>query len=272
MISSSFISGTMLEMSWVEIREAAQKGAAVLFPIAVVEEHGPHMSVSVDIFMSYLLARQAKERLKDLDIESLIAPPFYWGINGTTKKLPGSFFVSKETVVAMLTDLFMSLKNWGFKTIIAIPGHGEKDHLRAIDEALKTIFDRTGEGAFMIVPSIMAEGSGIQNSAYTVIVNMPGPAGDDPDALMDTHAGMIETSMMLQYFPDHVDGELYLKLPPAQVKAEDYSRWEEGGDFFDEVSPQGYLGAPALASPELGKAIIDAIVEESLRYVLDRLE
>lgn len=268
---SSFISETMLEMSWVEIEEAAKKEAVVFFPIAVVEEHGPHMSVSVDIFMSYLLARRARELLQERGIDSIIAPPFYWGINGTTLKLPGSFYVSKETAVAMLVDIFMSLKNWGFKKIIAIPGHGEKDHLRAIDEALKIVHERTGEGAFMIVPSIMTEGSGIESSAHTVIVEMPGLTGDDPDALVDTHAGMIETSMMLQYYPDHVDHELYPKLPPSQVKASDYARWEEGGDFFAEVSPQGYLGAPALASADLGKAIIDAVVEASLKYVLEKL-
>lgn len=271
-MNSSFISGTMLEMSWVEIRDKAKKGAVVLFPIAVVEEHGPHMSVAVDIFMSYLMAREAQKHLSAADVDTVIAPPFYWGVNGTTKKFPGSFYVSMDIVEKMLLDIYLSLKNWGFRKIISIPGHGEPDHLRAIDAALKTVYEISGEGAFMVVPSLMAGNTGLQNSPHCVIVDIPDLAGSDPDALMDTHAGMVETSMMLQYFPDHVDHDLYCTLEPTGVTAADYPLWEEGGEYFDRTSPLGYLGSPALADPGLGKALIEAIMEKSIQSIIDRLK
>lgn len=164
-MASSFIRDTMLEMTWVEIKEAAEKDAVVLFPIGVVEEHGPHMTVSADIYLSYLVAREARIYLKQRGKESIIAPPFYWGINGTTVKFPGSFVVSRQTMTAMLIELHMSLKNWGFKKIVDIPGHGETDHLLAIEDALKVVYENTGEGVYMVLPTFMAEKAGGQKKS-----------------------------------------------------------------------------------------------------------
>ena len=163
-MSSSFIEGTMLEMTWVEIDEHAKKDAIVIFPAAVVEEHGPHMTVATDIIFSYVMAREAQKLFAKKGVDSIIAPPFYWGINGTTKDMPGSFNVSNETCTAMLVDIFMSLKKWGFRKILAIPGHGENDHLRCIDKALGIVYERTGPGGYVIMTSLFAQKAGIQPS------------------------------------------------------------------------------------------------------------
>jgi len=40
---------TMAHMTYVQIEEAARKGAIVLFPTAVIEEHGPHLPLAVDV-------------------------------------------------------------------------------------------------------------------------------------------------------------------------------------------------------------------------------
>jgi creatinine amidohydrolase len=270
-MTSSFIRETMLEMTWVEIKEAAEKDAVVLFPIGVVEEHGPHLTVAADIYLSYLVAREARKYLQQRGKESIIAPPFYWGINGTTVKFPGSFVVSRKTMTAMLVELHMSLKNWGFKKIVDIPGHGETDHLLAIGDALKEVYESTGEGVYMVLPTFMAEKAGVKRSPYIVLVDVPELSGTDPDSYLDIHAGALEVSPMLHFFPDIVNTEILKTLEPTKVTLKDYRLWEEGGEFFDRMSPKGYAGNPASANPELGRIMIEKFVEESVKTMIDKL-
>ena len=40
---------TMAQMTFVQIEEAARKGAIILFPTSVIEEHGPHLPLDVDV-------------------------------------------------------------------------------------------------------------------------------------------------------------------------------------------------------------------------------
>lgn len=256
-MESSFIKDTMLEMTWLEIQEKIDKEATVLFPIAVVEEHGPHLSVSVDIFISYQIAHRTKELLAEKGIDSVIAPPFYWGINGTTQEFPGSFTVSKTTLVAMLTDLLLCLKKWGFKKIITIPAHGENDHILAMEESLKNVYKQTGEGAYMFALSFMTNKTGIKESAYTVIqqVDLTPPKKDD---YIDNHAGALETEPMLYYFSDHVREDILKTLEPTQVTYRDFPKWENP-ENIKTMTPLGYLGDPKSSKPENGEELINGI-------------
>ncbi len=268
-MASSFIDGTMLEMTYEEIKAHAENDTYVLFPIGVVEEHGPHMSVSVDILLPYKTALEGQKIFEKNGMNSIIAPPFYWGVNGTTKSFPGSFCVSKETFIAMLVDIFLSLKSWGFKNIIAIPGHGETDHLLGIRDALKTVYDKTGPGALMFLTTFVAEKSNIDANDYVTLFDIPGdPMASEP--YLDVHAGATETSVMLKYFPDHVRKEIWKTLQPTQLTTEDYAEWEKGEELFDKISPQGYAGDPAAGSAEMGEAIYEFALKPSLEEFIQK--
>jgi creatinine amidohydrolase len=67
---------TMAHMTYVQIEAAAQEGTIVLFPVGVVEEHGPHLPLAVDVYGAYLQSREVKSELEKKGIKSLIAPPF----------------------------------------------------------------------------------------------------------------------------------------------------------------------------------------------------
>src|SRR5512144_2169051 len=41
---------TMVDMSWPEVKKAAEADAVVILPIAVIEEHGPHLSLGIDTY------------------------------------------------------------------------------------------------------------------------------------------------------------------------------------------------------------------------------
>lgn len=45
----TFLEGTMVTNNWQEIQKAAKEGCPVLFPLGVIEEHGPHLPLGCDI-------------------------------------------------------------------------------------------------------------------------------------------------------------------------------------------------------------------------------
>lgn len=53
----SIFSDTMADMTFLQIEQAAQEKQVVLFPIAVIEEHGPHLPLGTDVYLTYQFAK-----------------------------------------------------------------------------------------------------------------------------------------------------------------------------------------------------------------------
>ena len=54
---------TMADMTWQEVEKAAEEGAVILLPTAVIEEHGPHMGCGVDTYLAYQTCKLARREL-----------------------------------------------------------------------------------------------------------------------------------------------------------------------------------------------------------------
>src|SRR4030042_1694763 len=133
----SIFNETMVDMSWPEIEEAAGKGAIVLLPVGIIEEHGPHMGLAVDTYIAYLMSVLAKHQLEAGVIPALIAPPYYWGASPSTGTFAGTFSVRKETMKAVIYDILVSLHRWGLNRVFTVNWHADYHHCRAILDAIK---------------------------------------------------------------------------------------------------------------------------------------
>ncbi len=134
-MSYSIFSETMADMTYQQVEDAARRKLPVLFPIAVIEEHGPHMCLGTDTYLAYNLARDVKKGLLAARVESIIAPVYYWGINAAMNGFAGSFSVKQETMASVLLELIECLKNWGFENIFLLNIHGDYEHNPAMTEA-----------------------------------------------------------------------------------------------------------------------------------------
>lgn len=100
---------TMADMTYRQIEQAAEDDVLVLFPIAVIEEHGPHLCLGTDIYLSYSICKNIKHELEKKNISSIIVPPFYWGINHLTSGFTGSFNTKESTMKNALLDIILGL-------------------------------------------------------------------------------------------------------------------------------------------------------------------
>jgi creatinine amidohydrolase len=224
----------MVDMPWPEIKKAAEEGAFVLLPIAVIEEHGPHLGLGADVYLTYLWSKLTRQALETKGIKALIAPPYYWGMNQSTGSFPGSFTVRESTLKAVLYDLHDSLRGWGFQYVLSLNLHGDPTHNRVLRYAVQEAREGLGIGAYIVPPPFP-----------------PLPASLPEQ---DVHAGAWETACIETYFPEDLDREQAKSLEPSRG-----------------FEPLGYFGDPArfeTFAPEDVKKWYEALSAKTADWIM----
>ena len=267
----SIFDETMVDMKWPAIEKAAKEGAIALLPTGVIEEHGPHMGLGVDTYCSYLVCKETRRALEKKGIKTLIAPPYYWGINTATGSFPGSFTVRKDTIMALLYDILASMRRWGIEYVFNINWHGDRDHNSTILEAIVKARDETGIRAYCILREFDARRFELTGQEPHVIIQKDPPRQGPPPKYLEIHAESTETGIMLHYFPDQVDVVMAKKLKSTDLTFEDLMVWRQGWSDARRITPLGYFGDPASFDPHEGKKKIKeyatdvaALIEEFL--------
>jgi creatinine amidohydrolase len=248
---------TMAHLTYVQIEEAAQEGTIVLFPIGVIEEHGPHLPLAVDVYGAYLQSRAVKSKLEKKGIKSLIAPPFYWGINMATGAFSGSFTCREETVIAVLTDAMANLKKWGLDRVFFLNHHMDGSHVQALDKAVRKARKEIGIQAYWILDQFMAKRLGFKGDEPHLLLHKTLMDMGTSSQYLNIHAETYETSFMLHYLPHLVNSGVLRTLKPTNLTFDDLLVWRNGGAEARKVTPQGYFGDPATANPEMGRKEIE---------------
>jgi creatinine amidohydrolase len=246
---------TMVDMNWPDVEKAAEQGAIILLPTAVIEEHGPHMSCGIDTYGAYLVCKLARRELESRGIKTLIAPPFYWGINGTTHVFPGTFTVRKETMKALLHDILSSLKSWGFNDIFNLNFHGDGQHCVTILESIIDARETLGLNAYCVLSEMEIMRYGLSGNEPFIVNRKSPPSDEQPQEFLDIHAGADETGIVAAFFPDQVDTDLALTLEPTRITYGEIAQWLQDAR---RVTPLGYLGDPAGFDAEAAREYLEA--------------
>jgi len=236
---------TMADMTYQDIELAAEEKAIVLLPVGVIEEHGPHMCLGTDTYLSYHVCRKVKKNLVEKGIRTLIAPPYYWGINNVTGAFAGSFTVRKSTMKAVLADILTSLDRWGFKNVFVLNWHGDYQHGMTILDAIRESRIDYGVRAYSILWASDVKRFRLGGKEEYILVPQPEPSESVPPQYVDVHAGSGETSLMLVSFPELVDIQSAKKLESSKTTRKDLTIWQRGWSDARKVTPLGYCGDPS---------------------------
>lgn len=235
----SVFEGTAADLSWPEVKKAADANALVLLPLGVIEEHGPHMPLGTDAYLAYQSCRILKTELAGRGLQALIVPPIYWGVmqSHETGAFPGSFTVRPATMKALLVDVLGDLKAWGFRRVYVVNHHGDRLHRATLADAL--VEAKQSLGLEFYNDQLQADRAAAPD-VQRFIKGTP--------VLPDYHAGAFETSAMAAYFPALVDLAVAGTLPPQST-----------------FQPNGYVGAPG----NFGKIDARGIISVEQRYYAD---
>lgn len=248
----SLFADTMADMNWKEIEEKGRQKVPVLFPLGVIEEHGPHLPLGSDIYLSYAICKKIKDMICAQKGECLIAPPYYWGINHCTSSFPGTFSLKPETMIKVLTEIFENLYPFGFDKVYCVNQHGDTLHVKTIINAIKTANEKFNMHIQLLIEPYelyQYELSGKED--YIMLDNAEYPPElfieDDINekGLLDIHAGALETAAMLYFYPDAVCKETAKHLKSCSLTQNDLNVWLAGGKGVKNITLMGYAGNPA---------------------------
>ncbi len=183
------------DLTWPEIREAADRGAIIGIPIGATEQHGPHLPLSTDVLIPEAMAFEVA---KELDL--LVGPPIAFGnrsrpLAGGGEGFPGTLSVSGTTFIKHLEDVICAYARSGFRKIVLLNWHYENSNF--IYEAAYLAYERTGAKGLRIMVC-EATFAGISDSVVEVLF------GDEFPGWDVEHAAVLETSILLHLRPDLV--------------------------------------------------------------------
>jgi creatinine amidohydrolase len=223
-----------------------QQTRTVILPLGSLEEHGSHLPLGTDTFHALELARRVAD-FKPL----VVAPPVFYGMCRSTREHPGTLSISGDTLRALLVDLGREFYRLGMRNLVFISGHAGGTHISAIVEAGERLLAELPEARVAVV---------------NILELLREVLGEQPDLVQtkgDSHAGEVETAVMMAAYPDLVQGTSPEEWPsfPKYILVRDKRRYWPGGVW----------GNPAPASAAQGEAILRAEAV-SLSKVISILE
>lgn len=272
----SIFDDTMVDMNWMEIEKKGKEKVPVLFPLGVIEEHGPHLPLGTDIYWSYAICKKIKDVLKSKKTDSLIAPPYYWGINHCTGTFSGSFSVKPKTMIMILVDIFENLHQFGFNQVYCVNYHGDPLHVKSIIDSIKLAREKFNMNIRLLIEPYDLSSYGLSGKEEYILLDdaeySPDLFVEDDESqrnLLDIHAGALETAVMRCFFPDSVCKDIVQELKSNSLTMSELSTWLAGGKDVRNVVPLGYAGNPAGYKKKI--SVVESIFDILVDYCADKI-
>ncbi|MFQ5558146.1 MAG: creatininase family protein [Acidimicrobiales bacterium] len=243
------------ELTGPEVAERIRPDSILLLPVGAVEQHGPHLPMSVDHVIAHEAATALVDRVgEELDVWQL--PTLSISKSNEHAWAPGTLWLSAATMLAVLDDIGRSVATTAAERLVILNGHGGNTTL--LGTALRDLRLRHGLKTFLVHPTLPPAYGGTSTS----------------DELgMGIHGGLDETSVFMHLRPLQVDLSRADRKVPEALATNAHVRFGGSVQFgwlSDDFDPEGYIGDPTGASIERGRELFEAAVcglEEQLAEI-----
>jgi creatinine amidohydrolase len=225
----------------------AVAGGLAVVPVGATEQHGPHLPLATDTLIATAVGEAIVARTPGL----VLGPVLALGCSQHHMAFPGTLSLDVPTFVATVTDVCRALAAARLDVVL-LNAHG-------------------GNRAPLGVALTALAAEGIRAYALTyweLLADVAEAEFADPAAC--GHACALETSLMQHLHPELVREEL---IPPGATPP----AWPDPHMFstdavrvvrpFEELSANGVIGRPSLATAEIGRRIFAAAVERGAAQI-----
>ena len=230
----------------------------ILLPVAAIEQHGPHLPVSVDRDICAALVERLVERLP-AEVPLLVLPALPVGVSIEHGDFPGTLSLSAETMIAVLMELAGGVAAAGFRKLALLNSHGGNPavldivahKLRRKHELL--VFPLNGYRYWQAERHF-----GVHEAGHGI------------------HGGAAETSIVQAIRPDAVRADKIARFASrSEDMAQTYTHLRPFGRIAgfgwqtQDLNPAGAAGDATLASPEAGIGLLEEATEVLVRVVAE---
>jgi creatinine amidohydrolase/Fe(II)-dependent formamide hydrolase-like protein len=232
------------ELTWTEVRAAIDSGTTtIIVPTAGTEQNGPHMALGKH---KYRMNAGAERIARELG-NALVAPVMTYVPEGSIDpasghmRYAGTISIPAEVFKGVLEATARSLAVHGFTDILFIGDSGPNQRpMHEVADMLNAEWQDTGVRVYHVSDWYTS----------TAFEDWLAGKGETPET-MGTHAGLVDTSLLLAVAPQHV------RMDVATVG--------KGSDV------DGVTGDPTRASAELGRIGMDFYFDAAMKQIRSML-
>lgn len=231
-------------LTWAEMNDAIAAQKLVILPTGSTEQHGRHLPLDVDLFLSESVCLEVGRRAPD---KVLVLPPIAYGLNLHHIDFPGTIHIEPETFIAFCLNITKSVAYHGFEKILLVNGHGSNAPLIDLI-ARKTVLSTNS----------LCFATGYFHFLMDKFLEIR-----DSDVI--AHADEFETSLYLHLAPERV--QMDQAVADNDRRGRHVSSDSTGeypvrfNDYWGRWTQSGVHGDATKATAEKGKQIFEAAVD-----------
>ncbi len=242
----------LAETVYGEVRQ--QRYEVAVLPLGATEPHNLHLPYGMDTLEGNLVGEKLCEAAWQRGAKVVLLPTIPYGTVSNQREFPLSLNVKPTTLGAVVTDLVESLVHQGIRKIVLLNSHGGND----LKWLLRELYGKTEAHLFLC-------------NWYTVFRDVYHEIFEAPD----DHAGEMETSLALAYWP-----ELVARQPDSTLAADDGrkapTRFEAVNQGWVSITRPWHLlttnagaGNPHAATAEKGQQLIALLIERLAGFLVE---
>lgn len=240
------------ELTYGEVRDA-QFDVAVL-PLGATEPHNLHLPYATDSLEADAIGREVCRRATEAGARVVLLPTMPYGTETNMRKLPLAMNVNPSTLFAVVTDLVESLSRSGIRKLLLLNSHGGNE----MKPLLRELAGRTDVHLFLC-------------NWFRMVGDIYGEIFEAPE----DHAGEMETSIALAYFPQlvrrHDDGRLAAdagEVKPTRFAAVNQG-WVSITRPWELLTTNTGSGNPHAASETKGREVVRVIADRLAPFLAE---
>jgi creatinine amidohydrolase len=225
-----------------------------VLPLGATEPHNLHLPYGTDVFEADIIAERACEFASKRGARLILLPTIPFGTESNLREFPLAINLRPSTLSLVLADIVESVAQSGIRKMLLLNSHGGND----LKPVLRELYGKTPVHLFL------CNWYHAIKDVYTQVFERP-----------DDHAGEMETSLALAYFPELVarnaDGSF--AADAGDVRPFRFRALREGWVSITRpwhlLTTNSGAGNPHAATAEKGKTIVSHLEERIGQFLLE---
>ena len=227
-----------------------------VLPLGATEPHNLHLPYGTDVYEATIIGERVCAEAFRRGAAVTLLPTIPFGVQTNMRNLPLAMNINPATLDLFIADLVDSLVNSGVEKILLLNSHGGNDFkplLRTLAGRNQTVF--------------LCDWFKMVQDIYQTIFEYP-----------EDHAGEMETSIALAYFP-----HLVATMPDGSLAADDGATrqtrfhsvnqgWVQITRTWDLLTTNTGSGYPHAATADKGKQLMGLICDRLADFLLELSE
>lgn len=225
-----------------------------VLPLGAVEPHNLHLPYGMDMFEGDLVGEAICEAAWNRGAKVVLLPTIPYGTQTNQRAFPLAMNLNPSTLSAVIADLVESLVHHGILKIMLLNSHGGND----LKGTLRELYGRSPARLFLC-------------NWYQIFADVYHEIFE----YADDHAGEMETSLALAFWPDLVarnpDGSLAAdegRKAPSRFEAVNRG-WVSITRPWHLLTTNSGAGDPRAATAEKGRRLLNLLVERLASFLVE---